>query len=1002
MIVPPFLISVIAIVILTIQFQADAVHDNINSALNSYGAVVFESLLEDYSQRVNAILGNEKSQHLSSPEHAPHSYQDKYILAEQLTSSMGSVAWSSLVEIGISFSILERLVNASHKSAVSLRLEANHRCVFIKEYDRLEESPHQMLQESTGILGSTFTKTKVVSKITEYFYDYTIKYRIMAIIGVGASDQDKIVLQSRSVTQEVVTRSNQAPFPEVETFQEDLELGPFLSLLQWEKDNSSSSSFHVNFSINRTHTHCFTPVRNSDLEAVLLFFHKMHQWARQLDQYFTDKIGAVMRMNAGDSHQVLSDMAEISKAAQGVYIPLMPLFHQLPEENSAAPHPSKSVETPSQNDSMRDVTRNATSPPSPRPQPSRACLSSEDLALLLQEQQRSLAQQLQGLDEMFSSPSDPLHSRHVFSAAEARLSAVCKHLKSSIESYMRLVKFIEELIRSQLVRALGREITPIDFQMYMSFHYSKLYQKQYRPIPFSYAVRRSPLHTPEGTLRIEIQTDAARVFVGNEVVGRSNGGFQPIDTLCRSRSRSSSMSAKSEMSMAIDASTRIRFRGDMHVHGWLAESFADSASSVPALRMVATARQFSSYIVLLGSLSSATTFEPKFACLLQNKDELTIPLLLESIPNAKQFRDSIESLSPEQQRFAKAYRTMQLESTMFAVVALQVKPQLEQVLQLKPDSLTKEIALTQDIMKLFIDYQIPPDLLSYDEASSSDAAAASAGARIIAVKESVKKIMTILNEAKQDEVKEKNREREFKSGPAVHATAVFPQRMEDPVESLNIHATRGKREMPAFRSAQMSATAQQVSSAQMSSLSSTSTAPEASSSANLVNDGNGHRTKVNTHLSGNAVEEEGDDITKLPSLLDEAFDRTDLDHAVRPVIIKPGDRWQRARQRALTLSQAEPAVENLSTEDLNKERQAVFDLLDAVTRSGALVIENASLHVVVGATRNFVDSLMNTAVQRNMNPIESMERSSLIMARTLFNSSSLEELVEAVHVSRLR
>ena len=461
----------------------------------------------------------------------------------------------------------------------------------------------------------------------------------------------------RSVTQEVVTRSNQAPFPEVETFQEDLELGPFLSLLQWEKDNSSSSSFHVNFSINRTHTHCFTPVRNSDLEAVLLFFHKMHQWAHQLDQYFTDKIGAVMRMNAGDSHQVLSDMAEISKAAQGVYIPLMPLFHQLPEENSAAPHPSKSVETPSQNDSMRDVTRNATLPPSPpspppRQQPSGACLSSEDLSLLLQEQQRSLAQQLQGLDEMFSSPSDPLHSRHVFSAAEARLSAVCKHLKSSIESYMRLVKFIEELIRSQLVRALGREITPIDFQMYMSFDYSKLYQKQYRPIPFSYAVRRSPLHTPEGTLRIEIQTDAARVFVGNEVVGRSNGGFQPIDTLCRSRSRSrsSSMSAKSEMSMAIDASTRIRFRGDMHVHGWLAESFADSASSVPALRMVATARQFSSYIMLLGTLSPATTFEPKFACLLQNKDELTIPLLLESIPNVKQFRDSIESLSPEQQR----------------------------------------------------------------------------------------------------------------------------------------------------------------------------------------------------------------------------------------------------------------------------------------------------------------------------------------------------------------
>ena len=64
-----------------------------------------------------------------------------------------------------------------------------------------------------------------------------------------------------------------------------------------------------------------------------------------------------------------------------------------------------------------------------------------------------------------------------------------------------------------------------------------------------------------------------------------------------------------------------------------------------------------------------------------------------------QFRDAIESLSPEQQRFAKAYRAMQafvscrrcrcvsnrskmflfsffvqLESSMFAVVVVQIKP----------------------------------------------------------------------------------------------------------------------------------------------------------------------------------------------------------------------------------------------------------------------------------------------------------------------------------------
>ena len=61
-----------------------------------------------------------------------------------------------------------------------------------------------------------------------------------------------------------------------------------------------------------------------------------------------------------------------------------------------------------------------------------------------------------------------------------------------------------------------------------------------------------------------------------------------------------------------------------------------------------------------------------------------VPLILETIPTPAEFRDAIESLSPEQQRFAKAYRGMQLASTLFAVAVVQIKPQLERLLGL-PD-----------------------------------------------------------------------------------------------------------------------------------------------------------------------------------------------------------------------------------------------------------------------------------------------------------------------------
>ena len=110
-------------------------------------------------------------------------------------------------------------------------------------------------------------------------------------------------------------------------------------------------------------------------------------------------------------------------------------------------------------------------------------------------------------------------------------------------------------------------------------------------------------------------------------------------------------------------------------------------------------------------------FDPKCSMIIQNKDELNIPLNLETIPTAKEFKERISSLSPEQQRFAKAIRSMQLEGTLFTIVVIQIKPQLEKLLKLPNDSLTKEIKLTQDLLNLFIEYQIPSTALADPQAT---------------------------------------------------------------------------------------------------------------------------------------------------------------------------------------------------------------------------------------------------------------------------------------------
>jgi hypothetical protein len=264
----------------------------------------------------------------------------------------------------------------------------------------------------------------------------------------------------------------------------------------------------------------------------------------------------------------------------------------------------------------------------------------------------------------------------------------------------------------------------------MDFHHRKLVAPAFRPLPFSYAIRR-PDHDPEGVVAIE--------------AGRA-GASEPISTTVRR------IAAARPMSFGLDAATRVTFHGERYLHAWVSHQFSGQAPA--ALQLVARARQFSSFVLLVGRISSADTFEPRLGLIVQNKDLVKLPLLLEQLPTPKEFRDAIESLSPEQQRFAKAFRGMQLESTLFAVCVIQIKPQLEKLLRLPPDSLTKEIRLTQELLDLFIEYQLPSDLLSYDGPADLPAAD-----KLERVKQYVARMYEMIERSKAREL-EQERERE--------------------------------------------------------------------------------------------------------------------------------------------------------------------------------------------------------------------------------------------------
>jgi len=83
---------------------------------------------------------------------------------------------------------------------------------------------------------------------------------------------------------------------------------------------------------------------------------------------------------------------------------------------------------------------------------------------------------------------------------------------------------------------------------------------------------------------------------------------------------------------------------------------------------------------------------------------------------------------------------------------------------------------------------------------------------------------------------------------------------------------------------------------------------------------------------------------------------------------------------------------SLNTEQQKSTKDEAFDLLDGITRAGALICDHASLHVVIASTHCFDANLMDTVVCNNINPIAKVERSMLILANTV-HGASIEQMV---------
>eukprot|EP01032_Pedospumella_encystans_P023997 gene23997-27153_t len=177
--------------------------------------------------------------------------------------------------------------------------------------------------------------------------------------------------------------------------------------LSWLLGVLSADDNAMDFSIDRSDAACFTPVENRDIKAAAYFGRKLREFAVQVFHVL------------GDWRDVQGSEATTTHSPPFAFNPVAPLFEAADEHGT----------TP---------------------------ISFEVISGLLNEYQRQLVQVWAEVGAALPSPA-------LFGRDEAKLEAVMDLIDELSHSYLLSIDFLENMIRKQLVAAIGKTVSAQDF-----------------------------------------------------------------------------------------------------------------------------------------------------------------------------------------------------------------------------------------------------------------------------------------------------------------------------------------------------------------------------------------------------------------------------------------------------------------------------------------------------------------------------------------------------------
>jgi len=450
------------------QLAADVDHDYgakyglVNSVTNT-AIIAYINCFEKLGLDMDILTSIDKTKPVTLRFEASASH--KFLKEKEVEVPLAECTWSETEKTneGDSTSTKTKAKSGAKSVSKQSNVHLNH-----MQYLSLHCTKNVVLSILRPMITRTHRQhTKIVNRITEFHWESTIDWKIS--IYSGTAVENKKVIMSRVCKTGLITQSKRHDLENTVAPPIELSLSWLMKQISQHTSDKQIKSLNSQFNIDTDDVKTKTPRRNDAVQEAEEFATRLRQWCEFLRTTFLrGTLRTIMQRNnpakPTPSTTSVGQLMDV-KSQYALFNPILPLM----EEHEPHEH---GVDSINNNTAVQN-----------------GLLSAQDTSKLLDEHAQTLARAYDSVKTTWPGASKPL----ILTSSEATLSLLCDHLIDLSIQYRDTMDYIESMLESQLIAAIGKRLTSKDVDTFVKYHNARLLSPS--PRPFSHAIRR-PEHYP--------------------------------------------------------------------------------------------------------------------------------------------------------------------------------------------------------------------------------------------------------------------------------------------------------------------------------------------------------------------------------------------------------------------------------------------------------------------------------------------------------------------------